>query len=252
MPTSIVPAIYDPSVHQGTVRVKTESAYAMARQLARQEGLLVGQSSGAAVLAALAVARGLDEGVIVAVGPDGGDRYLSTALWNDPAEQRPADLLPGVMRIAGADSAEDMTVVTRISASDAPGIILSEEQIAGMVAQARRELPHECCGLLAGVAGRVERVFLGTNVDHSPFTYYMEPKEVLKATMEIEAAGQELLAIYHSHTHTPAYPSATDVAKAHYPDSLYLIISLKDPALPEVRGFRITGGDVTEASVIVR
>lgn len=81
MATAIVPGIYDPSVHQRKVEVRTETAYAMAQRLAREEGLLVGQSSGGAMVAAVEVARGLQRGVVVVVLPDGGDRYLSTALW---------------------------------------------------------------------------------------------------------------------------------------------------------------------------
>src|SRR5712691_3660833 len=81
MGSAIVPGIYDPSVHQRKISVRTETAYALARRLAREEGLLVGQSSGAAVAGALEVARDLREGVIVVVCPDGGDRYVSTALW---------------------------------------------------------------------------------------------------------------------------------------------------------------------------
>lgn len=81
MAAAIVPAIYDPSVHHRKISVRTEAAYDMARRLAREEGLLVGQSSGAAVVGALVVARDLREGVIVVICPDGGDRYLSTALW---------------------------------------------------------------------------------------------------------------------------------------------------------------------------
>jgi len=81
MASAIVPGIYDPSVHQRKISVRTETAYAVARRLAREEGLLVGQSSGAAVAGALEVAAELKEGVIVVVCPDCGDRYLSTALW---------------------------------------------------------------------------------------------------------------------------------------------------------------------------
>ncbi|MDR7508610.1 MAG: cysteine synthase family protein [Armatimonadota bacterium] len=81
MASAIVPGIYDPTGHDRTISVRTEVAYEMARRLAREEGLLVGQSAGAAVAAALEVARDLREGVIVAVAPDGGDRYLSTPLW---------------------------------------------------------------------------------------------------------------------------------------------------------------------------
>lgn len=81
MASAIVPGIYDPSVHVRKIPVRTETAYQMAQRLAREEGLLVGQSSGAAMAGALQVARDLREGVVVVVFPDGGDRYLSTALW---------------------------------------------------------------------------------------------------------------------------------------------------------------------------
>lgn len=81
--SSIRPGIYDPSVHHRKLGVSTEAAYAMARRLAREEGMFVGASTGAAVWAALQVARELPEGVVVALAPDGGDRYLSTALWRD-------------------------------------------------------------------------------------------------------------------------------------------------------------------------
>jgi cysteine synthase B len=79
--SSIVPGIYDPSTHDQKVGVSTEAGYAMARRLAREEGLFVGESAGAAVHAALEIARDLRDGIIVVIAPDGGDRYLSTGLW---------------------------------------------------------------------------------------------------------------------------------------------------------------------------
>ena len=79
--SSIVPGIYDPAVHDDKVSVTTEAGYAMARRLAREEGMLVGESAGAAVEAALHVAADLPRGVIVVIAPDAGDRYFSTALW---------------------------------------------------------------------------------------------------------------------------------------------------------------------------
>ncbi len=85
MASSIVPGIYDPSVHDQKIEVSTEAGYAMARRLARDEGLFVGGSAGAALDAALRVAQGLREGVIVVIAPDAGDRYLSTPLWRDTA-----------------------------------------------------------------------------------------------------------------------------------------------------------------------
>lgn len=81
--SSIVPGIYDPAVHDRKIAVSTEAGYVMARRLAREEGLLVGESTGAAVWAALEVARTLRDGVVVVIGPDGGDRYFSTPLWRD-------------------------------------------------------------------------------------------------------------------------------------------------------------------------
>jgi cysteine synthase B len=81
MGTAIVPGIYDPSIADRDLAVDTDEAYAMVRRLAREEGLLVGISSGAAAVAALRVARELDRAVIVTVFPDSGDKYLSQSFW---------------------------------------------------------------------------------------------------------------------------------------------------------------------------
>jgi cysteine synthase B len=83
MATSIVPGIYDPSVHHRLIRVETEAAYAMTRRLAADEGWLVGPSAGAAMVAALRVAGEVQKGVIVVILPDGGDRYLSTRVFEE-------------------------------------------------------------------------------------------------------------------------------------------------------------------------
>ncbi len=81
MESAIVPGIYDPTLADEDLRVDTERAYQMVRRLAREEGLLAGISSGAAVAAMLDVARGLDTGVIVTVFPDGAERYLNETFW---------------------------------------------------------------------------------------------------------------------------------------------------------------------------
>ena len=81
METAIVPPIYDPSLADEDLRVGTEAAHRMVRRLAREEGLLVGISSGAALVAALQVASRLDEGVVVTVFPDGAEKYLSESFW---------------------------------------------------------------------------------------------------------------------------------------------------------------------------
>jgi proteasome lid subunit RPN8/RPN11 len=128
---------------------------------------------------------------------------------------------------------------------------LTRAQVDEMIAHARAEYPNECCGLLAGRGDRVEYLFRGTNVDRSPYTYRLDPHEQLRFFKEIDARGLDLLGIYHSHTHSPAYPSRTDVARAYYPDAVYVIVSLQDAEAPVVRGFRIRDGAVTEEEVTV-
>jgi cysteine synthase B len=81
METAIVPPIYDPALADEDLRVSTETAHAMVRRLAREEGLLVGISSGAAIAATLQVAARLDHGVVVTVFPDGAEKYLSETFW---------------------------------------------------------------------------------------------------------------------------------------------------------------------------
>jgi cysteine synthase B len=83
MPTAIKPGIYDPSVADENLEISTEAAYAMTLRLAREEGILAGVSSGAALAAALKVARTISEGVIVTIFPDSGDKYLSERFWDE-------------------------------------------------------------------------------------------------------------------------------------------------------------------------
>ena len=83
MDVSIVPGIYDADVWDRKVQVETEAAYAMARRLTRELGLLVGQSCGAAMAAAADIAATLSEGVVVIVFPDSGEKYMSTPLWSE-------------------------------------------------------------------------------------------------------------------------------------------------------------------------
>ena len=83
MATAMQPGIYDPSLADEELFVDTEDAYGMVRRLAREQGLMVGISSGANVVAALRLARALDEGVVVTVLCDGADKYLSERFWDD-------------------------------------------------------------------------------------------------------------------------------------------------------------------------
>ena len=85
METAIVPGIYDPSLADQDLRVKTEDAYMMVRRLAREEGLLVGISGGAALAGALKIAQTARNAVIVTIFPDSADKYMSERFWNLPA-----------------------------------------------------------------------------------------------------------------------------------------------------------------------
>ena len=115
-----------------------------------------------------------------------------------------------------------------------------------------REFPNECCGLIAADAGVPVKVFPMTNVDASPVTYRLDGKEQLQTFDQIDAQGWDLWAIYHSHTHSEAYPSETDRKLAFYPDSRYVLLSLEDREHPVLRSFFIDqDGQVIEEELSI-
>jgi proteasome lid subunit RPN8/RPN11 len=118
-----------------------------------------------------------------------------------------------------------------------------------IVQQALEEFPNEACGLIAAKEGTPVRLYRMRNADESATTYRLDPKEQLRVFDEIEDEGLDLYAIYHSHTHSEAYPSETDRRQAFYPEAYYLLVSLTDRVEPELRGFRILDGEVTEEEV---
>ena len=119
---------------------------------------------------------------------------------------------------------------------------LPQELAQELVAHAIRDLPNECCGLIAGRGGAAVRVLPATNSEGSPFMYVMDPQEQLRLMDEIDDAGDDLLAVYHSHTRSAAYPSRTDVELAFFPDTLYVIVSIADREAPVIRAFRLSRG----------
>jgi [CysO sulfur-carrier protein]-S-L-cysteine hydrolase len=137
---------------------------------------------------------------------------------------------------------------------------LPSAMVDEMVAHARAGLPNEACGVLAGADGRPERVFPMRNAEESPVVYRFDGNEQLRVFGEIEDNGWELLAIFHSHTHTEAYPSPTDRAQAHwrdpvtgqeaaaYPGVRYLILSLAEQE-PVLRAFTFPDGEPVEEEV---
>ena len=113
-----------------------------------------------------------------------------------------------------------------------------------MLDHARAERPNECCGLLSGRENLVMKHHRMTNTDHSPVRYFMDPKEQFTVFKEMRENGTELLAIYHSHPHTEAYPSQTDVGLAYYPEAYYIIISLEHTK-PVVQAYHIIEEKIT-------
>ena len=128
---------------------------------------------------------------------------------------------------------------------------LERVHLGAMVSHARSEAPNECCGVLAGRNGRVERVRPVANADRSPYTFRMDPHELLRAYQEADAEGLEVVGYYHSHPATPAVPSRTDVARAADPFAVYVIVSLASEP-PEVRAYRIADGGYRELELRVR
>jgi proteasome lid subunit RPN8/RPN11 len=120
-----------------------------------------------------------------------------------------------------------------------------------IVEQGLREFPNECCGLIASSDGVPCKVFTMTNADASPATYRLDGTEQLRVFDQLDDEGLELWAIYHSHTHSEAYPSETDIRLAFYPDARYILLSLEDRVAPVVRSFFIVDGEVTEEELTI-
>jgi len=119
-----------------------------------------------------------------------------------------------------------------------------------IVAHARDHFPRECCGIIAGREGAITELFRLTNLEPGNTRYLMDEEEFFATYWAIENRGESLLAVYHSHPETVAYPSQTDVAFAFWPEAIYLICSLEHPEAPVLRGFRIVDGTISEVEVV--
>lgn len=121
-----------------------------------------------------------------------------------------------------------------------------------VVAHAAFCLPDEGCGLLAADgSGRLRMAYCLSNATPSPSAYTLDPVEHFRALRHAEAQGWHLAGVFHSHPRGPAVPSPTDAAQAFEPDWLYVVVSLEEPAAPEVRGFWIRSGLVAEEPLLV-
>jgi len=131
-------------------------------------------------------------------------------------------------------------------------VILAQRLAEEMFAHAKRDLPNEACGIVAGQNGQAVHFFPATNSEHSPTRYVVDPQDQLRILNELHERDWDLLGIFHSHTHTQAYPSSTDVnLAANWPDAIYLIASLQSEP-PLLRAFHVVDGNATEEEISYR
>ncbi|MEO7193300.1 MAG: M67 family metallopeptidase [Pseudonocardiaceae bacterium] len=132
-------------------------------------------------------------------------------------------------------------------------LTIRRELVEAMIAHARRDHPDEACGVLAGPVGsdRPERFIEMANAERSPTFYRFDAAEQLRVWRAMDAADEEPVVIYHSHTMTEAYPSRTDISYASQPDAHYVLISTRDPDTHELRSYRIIDGAVIKEPVEV-
>jgi proteasome lid subunit RPN8/RPN11 len=129
---------------------------------------------------------------------------------------------------------------------------LSKNHLGEVIKHCQKEYPKEACGILAGKDGLVKRVYPMKNREESETRYFIDPKEQFKVMKEMRKDQLELLAIYHSHVKSEAFPSKTDVDLAFYPEALYMIISLVDFDQPIVRTFQIKNGRINEVAISIQ
>ena len=134
-------------------------------------------------------------------------------------------------------------------------LLIRKKFLDEMVAHSLQGYPLEACGLLAGtVAGdgtaHIDSVYPTENVAGSARIYEVDPRAMLRADREAQEAGCEVIGVYHSHTHTDAKPSPTDIRQAPDPDWHYVLVSLRDDH-PSVRSWKIRDGEAEEEEIVL-
>jgi proteasome lid subunit RPN8/RPN11 len=117
-----------------------------------------------------------------------------------------------------------------------------------MLRHGRAELPNECCGLLLG-SQAIERSVPMRSVPPAPDAYYMDPEQQIEVFTAMEASGEQLLGIYHSHPKGPLEPSGMDLQLAFHRDALYVIISLADAQHPELGAYQLEDGQFKKVEI---
>ncbi len=129
-------------------------------------------------------------------------------------------------------------------------IRIPTEILAALLIHARTKSPNESCGLLAGRNSTITNFYPTENASPTPTTNYeIPPQDLFRTMREIRNANLDLLAIYHSHPATDNAPSPTDIARAYYPETPYIIVSPRAQAPNPIRAFQIRDNTVTELAI---
>ena len=131
-------------------------------------------------------------------------------------------------------------------------MIIDKNNLDIIIKYVKAGYPKEACGILAGKDNKIFKVYNMINTSEQPeICYFMDAKEQFKVMKEIRNENLEMVAIYHSHTNSQAYPSKKDLELAFYPDSYYVIISLSNFDNPEIKAFKINGSDINKEALTI-
>jgi len=128
-------------------------------------------------------------------------------------------------------------------------LIIPKNLFEKILDHCRAAFPNEACGILSGKRGQVSRVYAMTNIEPSPVSYFMDPGEQLHVQKQMRDNKEEMVAIFHSHPESPAYPSAKDVNLAFYEDAFYMIVGFSRGITGKTRAFAIVEGNVQEINI---
>lgn len=120
-----------------------------------------------------------------------------------------------------------------------------------LIAEARAAAPRECCGLLVGTADLVDECVATANLDPDPSRFLVDPAAHIYLNRRLRGSSRAVVGVYHSHPRGGAGPSPSDVAEAHYPEFVHLIVSALDRPAPAIAGYRIIRGIVSTLRVEV-
>jgi len=126
---------------------------------------------------------------------------------------------------------------------------IASSVVDDVIAHARECQPLECCGVLLGKSGQITQAVRARNLAASATRFLLDPKAHIEARRTARSQGLDVAGFYHSHPHSHAYPSATDLAEAAYPECVHLIVGFVE-GQPEVRLFNYADGRATELAPI--